>query len=118
MTILARYPAPNPLSIFTTDTPLAPSVHDHKDYLCENWCEAEFSSLEYGSTKAALSACRDHKATCGPTTPTVKYREKPVERTLTYKDIKVCTSCGFSEKGIDLMFKTNDPNKVIFVTDL
>jgi len=95
-----------------------PSVHNYDNDYCENWCEAEFSSEEYGSAEAALAACREHISHCGPNTPTTKFREVPIKKIVTYKDVDVCTSCGYSKEGLDLMFKVNDPTKMILISDL
>lgn len=95
-----------------------PSVHYNDEFLCENWCEEEFSTLDYGTPEAALAACNKHKEECNHGTGKTKYIQVPYEQITTYKDVTICTSCGYSEKELDLIFKVNDPCEEIPIKDM
>lgn len=95
-----------------------PSVHYNDEFLCENWCEEEFSTLDYGTPEAALAACDKHKEECNHGTGKTKYIQVPYEQITTYKDVTVCTSCGHSEAELDLIFNVNDPNENIWIKDM
>lgn len=94
-----------------------PSVQ-HNNGECENWCEEEFSTLDYGTPEAALAACNKHKEECNHGTGRTKYIQVPYEQITTYKDVTVCTSCGYNSVELDLIFKVNDPNETIWVKDM
>ena len=85
---------------------------------CEDWCEEEFSQLDYGSAEAAREACSRHKTECKHGTGVTKYIQVPYKQKITYKDVNVCTSCGCSEMMLDLIFNVNDPSNPIFIKDM
>lgn len=94
-----------------------PSVQ-HNNGECENWCEEEFSTLDYGTPEAALAACDKHKEECKHGTGRTKYIQVPYEQITTYKNVTICTSCGHSEAELDLIFNVNDPNENIWIKDM
>lgn len=90
---------------------------------CETFCDEKFPVSEYGSLDEAKNALFKHQSKEHPEHRTellgqYVYTEVPVEKVTTYEDTTVCTSCGYSKKGIDMMFEVNDPNETISVNDL
>lgn len=95
-----------------------PSVHYNDEFLCENWCEEEFSTLDYGTPEAALAACNKHKEECNHGTGKTKYIQVPYEQITTNHDVTVCSACGYSSVELDLFFKVNDPKNKMTEEDL
>lgn len=94
-----------------------PSVHYNDDFLCENWCEAEFSQLDYGSIDAAYDALKAHKNECNHFS-TLKYIQVPYGSKVHYEDVTMCSGCGYTQKEIDLVYKVNDLEKPVFPFEL
>ena len=92
--------------------------HTLDNWLCEDWCEAEFSQLDYGSAKAALEACDKHKEECRHWTGVTRYIQVPYEKKTSTHDVTICTSCGYSSVELDLIFNVNDPNMRMTERDL
>ena len=87
-------------------------------YVC-GICGEEFSPLEYGSDEAAKLECGAHEKKYGhDTLDGWQYYEVPVEKETSYKDIRVCETCGYSKMELQLIFDVNDPSKNIYEEDL